>query len=337
MTNDTQIRRQDFLEKQKQVINENIEEISKQMSFSLSDLPKFKDLERQSKEYFEMLQKVDNELNLLKNQLNSSPSSNPQHTISRNLSKINFRDPKKIVNYILENCLGQQGGLALFLLQNTSLMRGDLCVSEIKYDLSSNSYGRFKYCPIDPLLRPDISDERSLLNALADYFKPIKPHPNDQQYVQNIIEKIGDTVQGGSIVFFDFSNWDSITENDDRLLSWFIEYFWKSLKQKHQDISRDYSRVKFLLFCSISSVTTKSYSKLSYCCNYEDFDSLKILELPLKNWEETDIDDWLQEVYGLSRLKSKEIASKIYRLSNRGTPITVCSKLEQSLAKLLKT
>ncbi|NEO90001.1 MAG: hypothetical protein F6K56_06975 [Moorea sp. SIO3G5] len=337
MTRDYQIRRQAFLEQQKRLINEHIEEISKQMSYSLSDLAKYSDLQRQSEEYFEKLDKVENQLNLLKTKSDSSFSPNPKPTIAQNLSKINFRQQKQLVNYILDNCLGEEGGLALFLLHNTSLMRGDLCVAEIQYYLSSKSYGKLKYCPIDPFLRPDISDERSLLNAIADYFKPIEPHPNDQQYIQNIINKIGDSVQGGSVVFFDFRNWDSLTENDDRLLSWFINSFWKSLKQKHQDdIFPDYSSVNFLLFCSISSIIPESYQKLNYCCKYNDFDSLKIIKLPLSKLKESDIDHWLKQVYGLSKPESKKIARTIYKSSNGGIPSIVCSKLEQYLAKLVK-
>jgi len=346
MINSNQIKRQDFLENQKQQINNTIEDITRQMSFSLSDLPKYNDLDRQANEYFKMLEKVENELNLLKNRSQgySFSGQDRQNTISKNLSKINFHKPKNIVNHILENCLGKQGGLSLFLLQNTSLMRGDLCVAEIQDRLSSNSYGRFKYCPIDPLLRPDISDKRSLLNAIADYFKPIESDLDEQRYARKIIEKIVDSVQGGSIVFFDFSNWDSITKNDYQLLSWFIEHFWKPLKEKHKEICKNYSWVKFILFISISSTVPESYNEISWFCdsidtfcdNVNNFENLKIPELPLSNWEETDIDDWLQEVYGLSKSESEEIARSIYRVSNDGIPITVCSKLEQSLPQLIR-
>ncbi len=326
---------------------EDIEAVITQMGQD-SDLDELVKLERKFDFYTKKLNKYEEKLNFLKNQSDSSDSPNTKHTIVQKLSKINFCTPKEIVNYILKDFLGKKGGLALFLLQNTSLMRGDLCVAEIQYRLSSNSYGRFKYCPIDPLLRPDISDERSLLNAIADYFKPIEPDPNEQKYAQKIIEKIVESVQGGSIIFFDFSNWDSITDtdndNDYQLLSWFIKNFCKPLKEKHQDICKSYSWVKFLLFISLSSTISESYNELSWFCdsvdnfcnNVNDFESLKIPELPLSNWEETDIDDWLQEVYGLSKLESKKIAQKIYRLSNHGIPVTVCSKLEKSLAKLVK-
>jgi hypothetical protein len=324
-----------LLNEQKNGLTETINTISEQMGYSLSDLAKYKDLTRQFEVYLKMLDQVENEIQILESQINSSIIPNQQHTITQNLSKINFREPKEIVNHILDKCLGKQGGTALFLLQNTSLMRGDLCVAEIQYSLSSKSYGKFKHCPIDPLLSQAISDERSLLNAIADYFKPVESHPNDQQYIHNIIDQISDSVQGGSIVFFDFTNWN-ILENDVKILSWFIEYFWHPLNKRHQDISEDYSSVKFVLFISLSSMITESYKHLNYCCNYADFDSLKILELPLKNWEEGDIDDWLQEVYGLSKKKSQEIAKKIYKLSNPGIPVTVCSKLEESLHKLIK-
>ncbi len=319
------------LNKQKNEITDKIDLISKQMSYSSSNLTKYDDLKKESAEYFKELEQVENQIEILESQNTVSVRPNQQHTISQNLSKINFREAKTLVNDILEKCLNSQGGTALFLLQNTSLMRGDLCIADIQYSLSSKSYGRFKYCPIDPLLRPDISDERSLLNAIADYFKPVESHPNDQEYIQNIIDQISASVQGNSIVFFDFTNWDSLLENDDKLLSWFIEYFWRPLNIKHQEISQDYSWVKFILFISLSSMASESYGHLSYCCNHNDFDSLKILNLPLQNWTERDINDWLQEVYGLRKDKSQEIAKKIYRLSNPGIPVTVCSNLEKSL------
>ncbi|KZL47736.1 hypothetical protein A2T98_21575 [Nodularia spumigena CENA596] len=324
-----------FLQERKKVIEDDIKAIGKQYNYSYNLADK-DNLDRQSNEYFQRLKKVDNEIELLKSQSNLSVIPNQQQLITQNLSKINFCEPKKTVNDILENRLGKQGGTALFLLQNTSLMRGDLCVAEIQYSLSSKSYGKFKYCPIDPLLRKDISDERSLLNAIADYFKPVESHPNDQQYVQNIIDQISASVQGNSIVFFDFTNWDSLLENDDKLLSWFIQYFWHPLNKKHQEISKNYASVKFILFISLGSMASESYSHLSYCYNSEDFDSLKILKLPLDNWTEVNIDDWLQEVYGLPMNTSETLAKKIYKLSNPGIPITVCSILQNNLHKLLK-
>ncbi|MCM0594015.1 MAG: hypothetical protein ACSI46_06090 [Gloeotrichia echinulata DVL01] len=323
-----------FLEQRKKVLEKNIEASGAQYNYT-SNLAERENLDRQAEELFKELEQVTNEIEILKSKINSSVRPNQQHTISQNLSKINFREAKTLVNDILEKCLNSQGGTALFLLQNTSLMRGDLCIADIQYSLSSKSYGRFKYCPIDPLLRPDISDERSLLNAIADYFKPVESHPNDQEYIQNIIDQISASVQGNSIVFFDFTNWDSLLENDDKLLSWFIEYFWRPLNIKHQEISQDYSWVKFILFISLSSIASESYSHLNYCCNYNDFDSLKILNLPLQNWTERDINDWLQEVYGLRKDKSQEIAKKIYRLSNPGIPSTVCLKLEESLHRYI--
>jgi hypothetical protein len=333
MVNSIELQLQE-LNKRKNEITDKIDLISKQMSYSLSNLTKYDDLKKELAEYFKELEQVENEIEILKSKDNSSVRPNQQHTIYQNLSKINFREAKTIVNNILENCLGKQGGTALFLLQNTSLMRGDLCLADIQYSLSIKSYGRFKYCPIDPLVY--ISDERSLLNAIADYFKPVESHPNDQQYVQNIIDQISASVQGNSIVFFDFTNWDSLLENDDKLLSWFIQYFWHPLNEKHQEISQNYASVKFILFISLGSMASESYDHLSYCCNSEDFDSLKILKLPLQNWTEGDIDDWLQEIYGLSRKKSQELAKKIYKLSNPGIPVTVCSNLEKSLHKLLE-
>jgi hypothetical protein len=339
----TQQSRIQYLKNQQQMWKERIDGVLKNMNFT-SEVVQLQNLTRESTFYFEELTKVENELKLLENQSDSSVSSNQENTIIKNLSKLNFSQAKETVSYILEKYLGKKGGLALFLLQNTALMRGDLCVAEIQYCLSSNSYGRFKYCPIDPLLRPDISDERSLLNAIADYFKPIEPELNEQQYAQKIIEKIVDTVQGNSIVFFDFTNWDSLPENDSQLLSWFVKNFWQPLKEKHKDICKSYSLVKFILFISTSSTISETYNELcwscdsidNFCHNINEFESLKIPELPLSNWQESDIDDWLQEVYGLSKLKSQGIAQTIYRLSNRGIPVTVCSKLEQSLAQLLK-
>ncbi|WP_392530122.1 hypothetical protein [Nostoc sp. C117] len=325
-----------LLREQKNTITANLETIGKEMSFSLSSLTKYQDLKRQSDEYFKLLEKVENEIELLESNRNLSVSPSQQHTISHNLSKINFREPKKIVNHILEKYLGEQGGTASFLLRNTSSMRGDLCVADIQYFLSSNSYGRFKYCPIDPLLRPDISDKRSLLDAIAEYFQPVESHPNDQQYARNIIDKISASLQGRSIVFFDFTNWDLILENDDQILSWFIQHFWHLLKEKQPEIYKEYSWVRFILFISISSLLPESDCHLDYCCDHQNFDGLKIIELPLKNWDEGDIDDWLQEIYGLSKSKSQGIAKKIYKLSNPGIPITVCSNLEKHLHNLLK-
>lgn len=324
------------LTEQKNTITANIETISKEMNFSLSNLTKYQDLKRQSEEYFKLLEQVENEIELLESKSNLSVRPNQQHTISQNLSKINFRKPKEIVNHILEKCLGEKGGTASFLLQNTSSMRGDLCVADIQYSLSSNSYGRFKYCPIDPLLRPDISDKRSLLDAIAGYFQPVESHTDDQKYAQNILNKISSSVQGRSIVFFDFTNWDFILENDEQILSWFIKYFWHPLQQKQPEIYQDYSWVRFILFISIGAITLESDDHLSYCCDHENFDGLKIIELPLTNWQECDIDNWLQEVYGLSKSKSQDIAEKIYKLSNPGIPVTVCSNLEKHLHKLLE-
>ncbi|MDB9319122.1 hypothetical protein PN483_19110 [Nodularia spumigena CS-591/04] len=324
------------LREQKNTITENIEMTTKEMGYSLSNLTKYKDLSRQIDEYFNILKQIDNKIELLESNSNLSVRLNQQHTISQNLSKIDFKTAKDIVNRILEQCLGEQGGTASFLLQNTSSMRGDLCVADIQYSLSSNSYGRFKYCPIDPLLRPDISDKRSLLDAIADYFKPVEYHDNEEEYINNIISQISASVQGGSVVFFDFTNWN-ILENDAQILSWFIKYFWHPLKQKQPKIYEDYCWVRFILFISISSMNPESDGYLSYCCDHKNFDGLKMIELTLENWNASDIDIWLQNIYyELSKKKTQAIAEKIYQLSYPGIPVTVCSNLEKYLHKLLE-
>ena len=205
-------------------------------------------------------------------------------------------------------------------------------VQEIRDCLAKES-DDWRHYPIN-LITNQITDEQSLLNAIASFIpKSDSKTPafnTPQQEAKNIIGKITDGLQVGSLVFWELNDWDALGDNQDSLLSWFIEYFWIPVTEKQSQLSQKYANIKIILFMTTCSPLSQKCRDLPHFCTLSKFNTQKIFKLSLqKRWKREDICHWIEDTYKYSRPKSLRESTTIFNLS-KGDPVKTCLILQKT-------
>lgn len=243
------------------------------------------------------------------------------------LPKIDFKKQISIVKSILEQFT--EDGAALFLINDSLNMAGDLFRLEFKKILEDETTDLKHYeiaFSIDRRL-----DEIGFLQGLGGHLG-IDEIENEGQYL-TVIEKILGFIENGSIVFLELRK-INLLSNREYFFSWLVNNFWKTLVENLPLICqlRDIEQVKFIFLAMSDTDICKEYAQLSCFCTEIDFDKYKILEIPLKEWSEKDIRDWLTKHSGLSKEKNTAIAKDVYESSRGGTPKNIRDALMSTLS-----
>jgi hypothetical protein len=306
-------------------LTEEYELIYRQIATKLNDVDGLR-LEREADAIYEKMLKVDRQIKQL-----DETEQNPlqEHLeLHKKLARLDFREVNQIIDSILAR-FGREGGAALFLLQQSYSMAGELCIAGIR-DRLIEDCNIFKHCPIDLAGRQGAITEQELLNAIAGYFQPIDQMPDLSQYAQAIVQKIRLSLESGSIILFELRRWDEL-DAQGRLLAWFIDRFWVPLSQELPNISQQYRRVRFIAIISSESTLSDECLNLPYYCDGNRVEGHKILELPLRNWTEEDLSDWLDRYSGLQASEIDRLAKRIYKASRSGIPQLAWGKLQEEL------
>nr|WP_234419856.1 hypothetical protein [Nodularia spumigena] len=247
--------------------------------------------------------------------------------------------------------MGNRDGVsAFFIIENIGSNRGDLLIrrthNSLTKELDDKSdktyhyhHHHIKHFQIN-LLDNYITNEETLLDAIAQFIPNTKKDENLDNYASNIIDTLEGSLQTGSIIFFELDCWDALGENQDSLLSWFVEKFWTPLTKKHNEISQKYPNVKILIFMTTGSSLSQEMKCKPYFCTPSQFCHQKIVKLPLpKKWEQKDITHWIEDTYQYSPLDvingstSITESTKIFTLS-QGDPMKTCHFLERRFSKM---
>jgi hypothetical protein len=158
-------------------------------------------LEQNQQNIYADMEKVYKEIRTLEYQ-NQQPPSKEDFDFDKSLTKIDFSASREIIDFWF-NSLAQEREAALFLLQNSFSMAGDLCLTILRDRLTQEARS-FKHIEIDLVLRHSSQDETGLLEVIAESFQPIKLTFNSQNDSLVIIQKILSSLQNGSVIFFEF-------------------------------------------------------------------------------------------------------------------------------------
>ena len=249
--------------------------------------------------------------------------------MKKKLPNIDFSQPEKTIKKILGN---RDGVSAFFIIENIGSNKGDLLIRRTHDTLTKES-DHIKRLQIN-LLDNHITNEETLLDAIAQFIPNTKKDENPDNYASNIIDTLEGSLQTGSIIFFELDCWDALGENQDFLLSWFVETFWTPLTKKHNQISQKYANVKILIFMTTGSSFSQKMKRLPYFCTPSQFCHQKIVKLSLrKKWEQKDITHWIEDTYKYSRQEGINESTTIFNLS-QGDPIKTCLFLERRFNKI---
>ncbi|WP_178381642.1 hypothetical protein [[Phormidium ambiguum] IAM M-71] len=258
-------------------------------------------------------------------------------------TEIDFSKANLIINNVL-NKIKNQEGAALFFLQNSSSMKGDLCIKKLESQLKSMGHW---YRPYILAFSPyQKVNQANFLNFLAENLG-IDPYPIDLSistseislYTNDVIRKICGSLCSGHILFIQVDIYYLNPEN--QFLNWFLNEFWCPLVRQLPELSQRHRLVRFVAVLAIRGSLPKDCLPSSLYCKKQNLDREKFLELPLQKWKDKDIENWLINFSGLDSHQSRgndekfqQMAKTIYEVT-RGEPCKVYDELMDQMTRLV--
>jgi hypothetical protein len=299
------------LEKNQAELNQDYISANRELNRTTNEVERNR-LGRQIKDLEQEIDEVEARLQELE-----KAENNPNHCSlqrAEKLPEIDFSKIKKTANKIIDK-FGKDGGSALFLLQDSHAMAGDLFIAALREQLRSKT-GNFRHCRMRFTASEGALDETGILNRLASWFG-VQPLAVRDAYIQAIIQAITESVQSGSIVFFELNRWEKLVPQE-QILTWFLDRFWQPLVS--QLPIKDCPRVKFIAMMTSDIPLLPACLDLPYFCQESRFDGTKILDLPLRKWTVKDIEEWLENFSGLPGPEISRTAKNIHQSSRKGIP-----------------
>lgn len=260
-----------------------------------------------------------------------------ENSLTQYLQKIDFSEARKAASAV-KDILHRDGGFALFFLQKSKRQMGKFCLHEIHDEIMRDRMiagGQFagshnRFCT-DLSSAISQNSEIEILTRIGGHFG-VNEIAEIDELSQTIIERILSALERRAYIFLEIRGIDEFFE-DQAILEWFVEDFWRPLVEKAKT-SVEKNKSRFVVFLMADS-HLYSVAPQSCFCDVQGFDCCKVLELPLPNWTEEEIYDWLIDFRALSsNLEQKteqeigRLAARIYR-NSEGTPESICVSLQE--------
>ena len=248
-------------------------------------------------------------------------------SLKAHLHKIDFAQARDTLPPLLE----KKNAALLLLLQESRWYCGDLCVAWLKQHLREQT-GQFKPYRIElgPSRPPN---EFGLLEGVGGHLNaPRGPAETCERYAARLLERLAASVaHPGAIIFFEFANWDAVARCDQaRVFQCFHELFWRPLAQLPATMAQR-GCVNMKCVAVLLSDDTFDAPAALCCDNAKHFSSERAFALPLSNWTQEEIFEWLINFGGQSQAAAEHWAASCYRSSKGGAPHIARDKIEDIL------
>ena len=212
-------------------------------------------------------------------------------------------------------------------------MGGCWCIENIKSQFRNDNW--YSPCKFEFSSHQE-ANPRDFLRYLAEKFS-VPTCDELPKHTNEIISKICKSLRSGNILFIQIDIYD--LSSQDTFLDWFVQQFWCILVDKLPEISQENPFIKLIAVLSIRGSIPEDLLLSDLCCESNEFDSKKILELPLEKWTDQEIKKWLLRFSGLTadhigvnRQEIEGMAKRIHRLTE-GRPSDVYSELIDAMSK----
>jgi inactive STAND len=249
--------------------------------------------------------------------------------LDRRLRQIDCKKARKSFDDICRK-FDEQGGGALFLLNEAHTLQGKLSIEEM-CDKLSEFGGDWRSYTVG-FAPGDIQDIKTLSQRLCQSFQ-------QQEFasMEEFIDLICGSLQIGTTLFWEIQDLDNSPESCV-LLDWFVREFWIPLLAKRHEVCQKHQYENVRFFAAITcSGNGKSFLKTPYRGKPKQFNPLSrevegaIVPLPLEKWTELDLKTWLKTdpppQYARNPSALENCARTIYQKSG-GIPIAVVPLLE---------
>jgi hypothetical protein len=282
------------------------------------------------------LEQINNRLALLEAQAGKLNSTQPQNRLhlhwEEHLPKIDFAKVGKLMPGIIRH--EPQGEAALFLLQDSYRMCGDLCLRNVTDYLAKLS--------AEPPRRIEIGfsefetpSAQEFLRRIGKYIE-IPSGADLDSLPAAIIEKICGGLGNAGIVMIELKIREGL-EAYEEFVEWFLCAFWEPLVNRLPQITTDRRYVKLIALIHVRASVPKKALGL-YRCTAKEFKRAKLLDLPLEKWKLKDIQAWLFTYSGLAHPASgwtteqiEKAATSIYK--NNEWPNDVYNHIREMLSR----
>jgi hypothetical protein len=330
-------RRRQFYTKQLAQLEEELAAVEDDLETAATE----RDRLRLSKDAESLLKKIDEfEAKLAECDAESETPAVRDRGFEKALQKLDNHQAKAIAAQICQK-LNQEGGAVLFFLQKTKKQMGHFCLEEVLQVLLGDQIvdgqvmGAYRRIPVDLDSAISRFDEVEFLIRLASYLN-LEAVQDIATLQQQIRETIRTSIDEGTTIFLEIKSLDDLLEQAN-FLDWFIEEFWKPLIDEVSAVSQKF-KSKFIVALvadsEILDCTSPDYPA-AYFCEGDVYDCYKLLDLPLPDWSEDDIYDWLVRFRTLSPILKTEDTLGLQRRANRihrnsdGIPQLVCANLQE--------
>ena len=244
-------------------------------------------------------------------------------TFKEDLPQIDFSEVMGEVSGLIESFRRERGDVLLFLQESLSLS-GDLCLQRIRDEFKRGT-GDFRNYDLEFYSGNDLN-EYGWLEQLGRYVG-LEPDSKPKELSKLVVKKLCQSVRSGSTIFLEIRKWDDLPCQEETL-AWFMEHFWMPLVCCLDDRTK-YPRVKFIAMLVVDAELSPACFETRYLC--EKPRSFRWLNLPLRNWTQEEIQEWLECYPGIGNPRSINFSQRFFRASKQGIPSMVCQALEREL------
>ncbi len=267
------------------------------------------------------LKRIEIEMDEIEKELGSGSSP-----LEARLHEIDFKQLEQILRSILQPQAGEACA-ALLLFQQSTRMGGEWCAARIREILRPMTRpGQFRHIPVE--FQPGgRADNLTLLRRLGEDLGVDSIGQNAPVLCQNIVQTLCNSLQSGSIYMIECRQCDYL-KHDPNLFRWVLEDFWGRVVQGLATVAQDYDEIKVIMLLFVDGVLPQNCLPTQYCCQHDQFQKHRLIEILLEPWKQSDIREWIAR-YSERTLRRAEIdimADQIYK-STDGDPTLVAHAL----------
>jgi hypothetical protein len=255
------------------------------------------------------------------------------------LRKIDFQEARGIAEKLHAQFQNQELGTAVFLLQKSRKQMGEYCLDEMLSTIFKSNIQNVFLKPkeggnyVSHIVGGDDVYEKTALGFLRKISESngIEVAENLLTLNQAVRRLFCSSLRSGDcllILIKDFHVSDDSQGFVD-FATWFLQDFWKSLIDEiQQEVLPKYGRIKVIAALTSSSMIDEAYLKSLDFGDINKFNPYQLLDIPLPDWNKSDIESWLIEFRRMERCDSQKKAQSAYDGSD-GTPQTICNTLQE--------
>lgn len=307
----------------------------------------------------DMIQSLEKEIRTLSQEIDNAEEEirSPSHrSVPARLSKpwrpylhkIDYDPAQEVFRQLLKHHAESHSGMAL-LVSNAKQMGGQWCIEMLSHVLKE------EWAPYLNSFRVTLDLSRgvradSFLSGLGSHLGLSPLQSGDVDALDTAVQEIArrlcqraqthiEEIDAGAVAFLIDLNLVPPKDLPKDFLSWLCKQFWEPLLTKYWcDFAQNRPLSLLLLVIRVEKLLPSPLPANVFCTE-TDFDPARILELPLRNWSEKEITNWLFRFSGRSvpggwtPAEIREIARAIFIHSEQGIPELVYSDFIQLLPR----